>query len=56
MPHMKEPPKAGQNFGLGILAFDMFGNPIRSGGNVRLSIKQLASPPPSPSPSPSPSP
>ena len=47
MPQQKEPPRAGQNFGLGILAFDKFGNPLRSGGTVKLSLKQLTGPPPS---------
>ena len=47
MPQQTEPPRAGQSFGLGVLAFDKFGNPMRQGGQVRLQVKQLVGPPPS---------
>jgi hypothetical protein len=47
---VRMPPKAGQSFGLGILSFDKFGNPLRTGGNVKLSLKTAVSPPPSPLP------
>ena len=50
MPQQMEPPKAGQSFGLGILSFDKFGNPLRTGGNVKLSLKTAVCPPPSPLP------
>lgn len=50
MPQQMEPPRAGQSFGLGILSFDKFGNPLRTGGNVKLSLKTLVGPPPSPLP------
>ena len=47
MPQQTEPPRAGQSFGLGVLAFDKFGNPMRQGGTVRLQVKQLTGPVPS---------
>lgn len=47
---VRMPPKAGQSFGLGILSFDKFGNPLRTGGNVKLSLKTAVSPPLSPLP------
>ena len=53
-PFQAEAPRAGSAFGLGILAFDRYSNPLRAGGNTRLQLKQLTGPPPSSHPVPPP--